>query len=187
MPTVARVQTGSVVGLEGALVEVEVDLAQGLPAVTVVGVPDAAVQEARERVRAAIRHMGCTFPTRTITINLAPAEVRKEGAAFDVPRALGILGTSGAVELPSGPTLFLGELSLDGAMRHTHGVLPLVALARANGIGTVIVPASDAPEAALIEEVQVIGAPSLLALVQHLKWRGTDPSVLPKRSSGLGR
>ena len=184
---VARVQTGSGVGLEGALVEVEVDLAQGLPAVTVAGVPDAAVQEARERVRAAIRHMGCTFPARRITINLAPAEVRKEGAAFDVPRALGILAASGAVELPSGPTLFLGELSLDGAMRHTHGALPLVALARANGIGTVIVPASDAPEAALIEEVQVIGAPSLLALVQHLKWRGTDPSVLPKRSSGLGR
>ena len=184
---VARVQTGSGVGLEGALVEVEVDLAQGLPAVTVVGVPDAAVQEARERVRAAIRHTGWTFPARRITINLAPAEVRKEGAAFDVPIALGILAASGAMELPSGPTLFLGELSLDGAMRHTHGALPLVALARANGIGTVIVPASDAPEAALIEEVQVIGAPSLLALVQHLKWRGTDPSVLPKRSSGLGR
>ena len=110
---VARVQTGSVVGLEGALVEVEVDLAQGLPAVTVVGLPDAAVQEARERVRAAIRHTGFTFPARRITINLAPAEVRKEGAAFDVPIALGILAASGAVELPSSPTLFLGELSLE--------------------------------------------------------------------------
>ena len=178
---VARVQTGSVVGLEGALVEVEVDLAQGLPAVTVVGLPDAAVQEARERVRAAIRHTGFTFPARRITINLAPAEVRKEGAAFDVPIALGILAASGAVELPSSPTLFLGELSLDGAMRHTNGVLPLVSLARANGIGTVIVPASDAPEAALIEEVQVIGAPSLLALVQHLN--GEEP-IPPFSRSG---
>ena len=178
---VARVQTGSVVGLEGALVEVEVDLAQGLPAITVVGLPDAAVQEARERVRAAIRHAGFTFPARRITINLAPAEVRKEGAAFDVPSALGILAASGAVELPSSPTLFLGELSLNGAMRHTNGVLPLVALARANGIGTVIVPASDAPEAAPIEEVQVIGVPSLLALVQHLN--GAEP-IAPFSRSG---
>jgi magnesium chelatase family protein len=165
---VARVRTGSVVGLEGALVEVEVDLAQGLPAFTVVGLPDTAVQEARERVRAAIRHAGFTFPARRITVNLAPAEVRKEGAAFDVPIALGVLAAAGALDLPQSPVLFIGELSLDGALRHTTGVLPLVALARASGIGTVVVPACDAPEAALIEGVAVIGAPTLLSLVQHL-------------------
>ena len=173
---VARVRTGSVVGLEGTLVEVEVDLAQGLPAVTVVGLPDTAVQEARERVRAAIRHAGFTFPARRITINLAPAEVRKEGASFDVPIALGILAAAGAITLPEAPMLFVGELSLDGALRHTTGVLPLVALARASGIGTVVVPACDAPEAALIEGVAVIGAPSLLALVQHLSGEAPLPA-----------
>src|SRR5690606_6622177 len=141
--------TCAVVGLEGAIVEVEVDISAGQVGLTLVGLPDASVQEAKERVRAAIRNSGCVFPLRRITVNLAPADLKKEGPAYDLPIAIGILASSGQVELKSEPTLFLGELSLDGALRHTHGILPMVALAREKGICSVYVPQVDALEAAL--------------------------------------
>ena len=133
-----------------------------------VGLPDVAVQEARERVRAAVRNSGYTFPLKRVTVNLAPAEVRKEGTGYDVPIAVGVLAASGDVPLPPEPTMFLGQLSLDGGLRHTTGILPLVALARERNVSTVVVPAVDAPEAALIEGVQVIPAPSLADLTRHL-------------------
>jgi magnesium chelatase family protein len=169
----ARVLTGATAGLEGAVVEVEVDLAQGLPGFTVVGLPDVAVQEARERVRAAVRNSGYAFPLKRVTVNLAPAEVRKEGAGYDVPIAVGVLAAAGEVPLPAEPTMFLGELSLDGALRHTTGILPRVALAREQRFGTVVVPAVDAPEAALVEGVRVIPARTLADLARHLS--GEDP------------
>jgi magnesium chelatase family protein len=164
----ARVLTGATAGLDGAAVDVEVDIAQGLPGFNVVGLPDVAVQEARERVRAAVRNSGYTFPLKRVTVNLAPAEVRKEGTGYDVPIAVGVLAASGDVPLPPEPTMFLGQLSLDGGLRHTTGILPLVALARERNVPTVVVPAVDAPEAALIEGVQVIPAPSLADLTRHL-------------------
>ena len=164
----AKVLTGAAVGLDCSVVQVEVDLANGLPNFTVVGLPDAAVQEARERVRAAVRTSGFQFPMRRVTVNLAPAEVRKEGAGFDVPIAVGILAATGMVPQPPEPRLFLGELSLDGTLRHTNGVLPLVALAREQGIKSVVVPAADAAEAALIEGVEVLPAETLLQLARHL-------------------
>jgi magnesium chelatase family protein len=172
----AKILTGATTGLDGALVEVEVDLAQGLPKATIVGLPDAAVQEARERVRAAIRNSGLPFPMKRITVNLAPAEVRKEGAGFDVPIAIAILAAAGLVPAPKEPILFLGELSLDGALRHTTGVLPLVALAREQRIKTVVVPAVNAAEAALIEGIDVIPAESLRHLAMHLCG---DPLIAP--------
>jgi magnesium chelatase family protein len=129
----------AVVGLEGALIEVEVDIGQGLPAFSIVGLPDAAVNEAKERVRAAIKNSGGIFPMRRITVNLAPADLRKEGPAYDLPIAVAILMASEQIPALSAAgdvvgaesALFLGELSLDGSLRHTHGILPMVALARA--------------------------------------------------------
>src|ERR1700751_1142344 len=153
----ATARSWAVVGLEGALVEVEVDLSNGMPGFMIVGLPDAAVNEAKERVRAAIKNSACLFPFKRITVNLAPADLRKEGPVYDLPIAVGILMASG--EIPaneqSQETLFLGELSLDGTVRHTNGILPMVALAREKQIKAVFVPAVDAMEATLIDGVQV--------------------------------
>src|SRR3990170_4519094 len=124
----AKALSCAVVGLEGALVEVEVDIAPGLPAFSIVGLPDAAVQESKERVRAAIRNSGCMFPARRITVNLAPTDIKKEGPAYDLPIAVGILLASEQSSLDGRRAVFLGELSLDGALRHTAGILPLVSL-----------------------------------------------------------
>lgn len=130
----ASVRTSAVVGLEGYIVEVEVDIAPGLPSFTIVGLPDTAVQESRERVRAAIRNSGCEFPMRRITVNLAPADVRKAGPSYDLPIAVGILESSGQVSSSPESALFLGELSLDGSLRHTGGVLPMVSVAAGQGL-----------------------------------------------------
>ncbi len=153
----AKVRSCAVVGLEGAIVEVEVDLSNGLAAFMIVGLPDTAVNEAKDRVRAAIKNSGCLFPFKRITVNLAPADLRKEGPAYDLPIAIGILLASGqiAAEEQIAEYLFLGELSLDGSVRHTNGILPMVALAREKQVESVFVPAIDAMEATLIEGVAI--------------------------------
>ncbi len=175
-----KVQTCAIIGLDGALVEVEVDIGHGLPAFTIVGLPDTAVQEAKERVRAAIKNCGCVFPQRRITVNLAPADLRKEGPAYDLPIAVGILLASEQLIADTQQCLFLGELSLDGGLRHTHGILPMVAVARKAGIGTVFVPAVDALEAALVDEVSVIPVTHLAQLVAHLRGdQLIEPFVAP--------
>ena len=177
----ARVTSCAVVGLEGALVEVEVDIAPGLPAFNIVGLPDAAVQEARERVRAAIRNSGLVFPLKRITVNLAPADLKKEGPAYDLPIAVGIMMSSEQVPIQEEQALFLGELSLDGGLRHTGGMLPMVAVGQDKGIGRVYVPAADAPEAALVDGAEVLPVFSLAELAAHL--RGDRP-IAPYRSDG---
>ncbi len=164
----AKSQTCAVVGLDGYIVQVEVDIAAGLPSFNIVGLPDTAVQEAKERVRAALRNSGCEFPMRRITVNLAPADLKKAGPAYDLPIAVGILLSSGQIELPDEPSLFLGELSLDGSVRHTNGVLPMVSVAREQGFTSVYVPTADAAEAALIAGIQVYATPTLATLVSHL-------------------
>ena len=164
----AKSQTCAVAGLDGFIVQVEVDISNGLPAFNVVGLPDTAVQEARERVRAALRNSGCEFPMRRITVNLAPADMKKAGPAYDLPIAVGILLSSGQIYLPDEASLFLGELSLDGSLRHTNGVLPMVSVARDQGFSAVYVPTADAAEAALVEGIQVYPTPTLAALVSHL-------------------
>src|SRR5881275_2919424 len=134
----AKVFTGAVVGLDGVLVEVEVDIArQGLANFQVVGLPDAAVQEARERVRAAIKNSGLVFPYRRMVVGLAPAELRKSGPSYDLPIAVGILLASGQVTGDVSKVVFLGELSLDGTLRHLQGVLPLGGRARDRGMTTI--------------------------------------------------
>ena len=128
----AKVRSCAVIGLEGALIEVEIDLSNGLAGFMIVGLPDTAVNEAKDRVRAAIKNSGCLFPYKRITVNLAPADLRKEGPAYDLPIAIGILMASGQINLDEQVSeyLYLGELSLDGGVRHTNGILPMVALAR---------------------------------------------------------
>jgi len=165
----AKVKSAAVVGLEGAVVEVEVDLSPGLPSFTIVGLPDKAVQEARERVRSAIRNSYYKFPNRRITVNLAPADLKKEGPAYDLPIAVGILMSSGQLNADLTHSVFLGELSLDGKLRHTHGVLPMVSLARDKGLSTIFVPLDDAKEASLIDNIHIFPTESLAQLVVHLQ------------------
>lgn len=166
----AKILSGAVVGLEAVPVTVEVDIASmGLPSFTIVGLPDKAVEESRERVRAAIKNSGAEFPAKRITVNLAPADLPKVGPAYDLPIALGILIASG--QLPTQPkdSLFVGELSLDGGLRHTNGILPLAMLAKEKGLtDRVFVPSHDAQEAAMISGIHVYGVVSLLSLYHHL-------------------
>jgi len=165
----AKVKTAAVVGLEGHMVDVEVDISSGLPAVTVVGLPDAAVQEAKERVRAAIRNSGFNFPMKRIVVNLAPADLKKAGPSYDLPIAIGILLSSEQMSTDSSRAIFLGELSLDGSLRHTHGILPMVALAREENFDTIVVPEVDAREASMIEGAKIIPVASLSQLVGYLQ------------------
>ncbi|NJK79673.1 MAG: YifB family Mg chelatase-like AAA ATPase [Chloroflexaceae bacterium] len=164
----ARVFSCAVNGLDGVMVEVEVDIAQGLPAFTIVGLGDTAVHESRERVRAAIRNSGLSFPMRRLTINLAPADLRKVGPAYDLPMAIGLLLASEQVAADVSRSIFLGELALDGAVRHADGILPMVAAARGWDIDTVYVPYEDAAEAALVEGLTIIPVRTLHNLVAHL-------------------
>src|SRR5438067_7060703 len=162
----ACITTAAVLGLEGRLVELQVDIAhQGLPNFFLVGLPTHVVREARERVRTAIKNSGLVFPLRRITVNLAPAELPKQGPAYDLPLALAILVASGQVEQPGQDVMFLGELSLDGRLRHIRGILPMVSTARAAGLMQVYVPAEDGSEAALLQGVEVLPVASLGDLV----------------------
>jgi magnesium chelatase family protein len=177
----AKVRSGAIIGLDGAIVEVEVDISSGLPSFTIVGLPDAAVQEAKERVRAAIRNSGGTFPMKRIVVNLAPADLKKAGPSYDLPIAVGILLSSEQVDSDVAQAMFLGELSLDGGLRHTNGVLPMVALAHEEGIPTVIVPDADAREASLIEGVRIIPMASLSQLVSYLQGEISAPEYKPDK------
>ncbi len=165
----AKVLSAAIVGLDAEPVEVEVDIVNGQPYFALVGLPDAAVRESRDRVYAAIKNSGFNFPLHRITVNLAPADLRKEGPAYDLPIAVGVLAATSQVwaNLLEG-ALFLGELSLEGALRHTKGVLPLAAMARERGLRRLFVPADDAAEAALMPDLDVFAVRNLAELVDHL-------------------
>ena len=177
----ARVFSCAVIGLDGVVVDVEVDTGGGLPNMVIVGLPDTAVQESRERVQSAVKNAGFYYPRKRVTVNLAPASVRKEGPAYDLPIAVGVLIATGQLDPESvEDTLIIGELSLDGGVRHVKGVLPMAALARAEGVRTVVVPAVDAAEAALIPDITVIPALTLNALYDHLSGENPlDPALPP--------
>jgi magnesium chelatase family protein len=165
----ARVSSCAVIGLDGAVVQTEVDVSNGMPSFVIVGLPDTAVQESRERVQAAVKNSGLSFPYRRVTVNLAPADLRKEGPAYDLPIAVGLLVASGQVPGDGlEQTLMVGELSLDGSVRHVRGVLPMTVLARRLGLKRVFVPACDAREAALIPDLEVYPVEHITALVRHL-------------------
>lgn len=179
----ATVLSCATVGLDGLLVQVEVDVGHGLPAFFIVGLPDTAIQEAKERVKAAIRNAGARFPHGHVTVNLAPADVRKEGPAYDLPIAVGILVASGQVDADLSDTIVVGELGLDGAVRHINGILPMVSLARSAGLRRAFVPQADAPEAALVAGVEVLPLASLADLLAHLD--GSRPIAPYQADEGM--
>jgi magnesium chelatase family protein len=158
----SRVLSGALNGIDALLIEVEVDLAMGMPSMAVVGLPEAAVRESKDRVRAALRNCGYDFPPRRITVNLAPADVKKEGSAYDLPIALGILAASGAMpETQLADYAALGELSLDGRVKPIRGALPIAAAARRMGLRRLLLPAVNTAEAAVIDGIDVIPIESL--------------------------
>jgi len=166
----AKVLSAAVVGIDAILVDVEVDIAQGLPQFATVGLPDGAVKESKDRVKAALKNSGYDFPARRITANLAPADLKKEGSAFDLPISIGILAATGTI---TGDRLsryiLLGELSLDGSLKPVRGALPVAVAARQAGLSGVIVPKENAAEAAVVEGVEVLPAATLADVVQFLR------------------
>jgi magnesium chelatase family protein len=165
----ACVRTAAVFGIEAVAVNVEVDVSFGLPMFTMVGLPDTSVRESRDRVRAAIRNCGFEFPSERVTVNLAPADVRKAGAAFDLPIALGVLAAAGIVECRAvEDVVLLGELSLDGGIQAARGVLPIAVAARAQGATTLLLPAPNAAEAAVVAGLRIWPVTSLTEAVRVL-------------------
>jgi len=172
----ARVLSASTYGIEAYVVEVEVDLALGTPLFTTVGLPEGAVRESKDRVQAAIKNSGFKFPLRRITVNLAPADIKKEGAAFDLPIALGILAAHGEVPpLPLREYIMLGELSLDGSLRPVKGVISVALDCRQRGIKGLILPRANVGEAAVVGGINALPADSLAEVVDFL--RGTREIV----------
>jgi len=165
----ARVWSASIVGIDAVKVGVEIDVSGGLPGIVMVGLPDTAVQESRERVKAALKNAGYAFPVRKIVINLTPADLRKEGPSFDLPISVGILAASEQVNAQLlGDYLFLGEVSLDGSLRPVAGVLPIAAAARNLGIAGLVIPESNVREAAVVQGLAVYGFKHLSAVADFL-------------------
>ena len=181
--TLAKVLSCAVAGLEGEIVECEVDVSRrGLNSLAMVGLPDTAVKEAKDRVESAIKNSGIRFPQGRIIVNLAPADLRKEGPTYDLPIAVGIMVAAGQVVADVADSVFLGELSLDGVVRHAQGILPMVALARERGIRNAYVPSVDAAEAALLPGITIYAVDTLAALMDHLS--GAAP-IAPTVSGGI--
>lgn len=165
---VSKAITATTIGLDAYKIDVEVDFVHSLPNISIVGLPDTAVSEARERVRSAVKNSGFTFPALRVVVNLAPADIKKEGTNFDLPIAIGILTEGGFIDSEKVKDIaFLGELSLDGALRGVNGVLSLVSGLKNIGIKTVIVPSINSHEAALVEGIEVLGAEYLSDVVNH--------------------
>ena len=173
----ARVLSAALLGVEAVLVRVEVDVASGLPAFTTVGLPDSAVRESRERVRTAIRNAGFGFPSDRITVNLAPADLRKEGASFDLPIALGILAATGLLKRRDEPFAVVGELALDGQIQPVRGTLAVTLACRKRGIGTLLVPADNRAEAGAVGGIRAIGATTLREAVGLLNGEIAESAV----------
>ena len=166
------IKSMSLQGLDGFLVDVQVDVSSGMPNWEVVGLPDATVRESKERVRTAIRNSGYEFQSRRIVINLAPADTRKEGSFFDLPIAIGILQDFEVIKYQNmEDTVFVGELSLNGNLTKVNGVLPMCIEAKKLGIKRVILPKENAGEAAVVDDLEIIGAISLKEVVEYLNGR----------------
>jgi magnesium chelatase family protein len=178
----ASLRTAAVFGIDACAVRVEVDVGFGFPSFTMVGLPDTSVRESRDRVRAAIRNSGFEFPQHRVTINLAPADVRKAGSSFDLPIALGILAASGVLSRRQvDDVVVFGELSLDGTIQATRGALPVAVAARRDGVPAILLPSSNACEAAVVEPLQVVPADSLVEAVEALNAPPGVPCRPPPR------
>ena len=172
---VVAIHSLGLLGISGYGVQVECDLSGGLPAFELVGLPDAAVKEAKERVRAAIRNAGFSFPVSRITVNLSPADRRKEGTVYDLPILLGILKASGALDAGLDDAAFVGEIGLTGEVRPVKGMLPMALCAREMGLRRLFVPADNAPEATLARDIEVYPVSTLPQLIGHLTGRESIP------------
>jgi len=165
----AKILSSAVIGIDAYIVEVEVDIAQGLPSFTTVGLPEGAVRESKERVKAAIKNSGYHFPSDRITVNLAPADIKKEGSGFDLPMALGILGATGLIPRAAyADYLFLGEMSLDGLIRPVKGVLPMAIAARELNLRGIFLSPENAPEAGVVDGIHIYPVQTLSQVVQTL-------------------
>ena len=174
------VKSFGVSGVGGFAVAVEVYISGGLPGFEIVGLPDAAVREARERVRAAIKNNGFRFPPSRLTVNLAPADRKKAGTLYDLPILIGILAAQGEIDAPSGDCAFLGELALDGSLRRVSGALPMAIAAERSGVKKLFLPAENAAEAAFAESVEVYGVESVRDLIAHLRGeKEISPAAAP--------
>ena len=186
---VSRVRSLGIKGIGGYEVSVECSTAQGLPDFSIVGLPDAAVREARDRVRAAIKNAGLTFPVSRITVNLAPADTRKAGTTYDLPVLLGILASAGQIKQPPEDCAFIGELSLAGALRPVRGALPMALAAARAGIRRLFVPAENASEAAFAEGLEVYGARDITQLLEYFRGQteleqAEPPDIRARRAGG---
>lgn len=176
---VNKVTTATVIGLDAYNVSVETDVLNGIPAFSIVGLPDTAINEARDRVRSAIKNSGFTFPAKKVVINLAPADLKKEGSNFDLPIAVGLLVEEEVLsEEKLKDFAFIGELSLDGSLRGVTGVLPLILGLKAHGIKNVFVPKINASEAALAGDINIFGVSCLCDVVNHFADSKIAPTII---------
>jgi magnesium chelatase family protein len=177
---IAKVLSGAISGIEAYLVDVEIDISQGLPSFSTVGLPDVSVKESKDRIKAAIKNSGLRFPSKRITVNLAPAGVKKEGAAFDLPMAVGILAAQDQVSRAKLHSyLLVGELSLDGMLRSIKGALPLAVVAREEGLEGIILPWDNQQEAAVVRDMKVFGLHSLPEVIEFLDdGKSIDPTFV---------
>lgn len=177
--TVSHILTAALQGLEAVEVVAEVDMANSLPGISIVGLPDAAVNESKERIRSAIKNSSYNFPVKKVVINLAPADLKKEGSGFDLPMAVGILGCSGVIDVEKTKGFaFCGELSLDGRLRAVNGILPIVASLKNRGVQAVILPEDNVKEAALVSGIDIYPAEKLGDVVSMFCFE--EPKLLPR-------
>jgi magnesium chelatase family protein len=176
----AKVNSAALYGIDALRVGVEIDLASGLPQLATVGLPEGAVKESKDRIRAAVKNCGYTFPAKRNTINLAPADIKKEGSAYDLPMAVGILAAEGLIDKNRLEDYFLiGELSLDGSVKSVRGALPIAMAAKKEKVRGLILPEQNAPEAAVVSEVEVLGVRDLPQVIEFLNGtRAISPTVV---------
>ena len=163
----SRVQSASTIGLNGQKIEIEVDMTQGLPGITIVGLPDTAINEAKERIRLGLKNSGIILPQKRFVLNLAPAEVKKIGTAYDLPMAIAILKALELIQFPEKDYIILGELGLDGGVRSVQGILPITVYAKENNIPYLIIPANNAKEASLVEGVNILAINHIQEIIDH--------------------
>jgi magnesium chelatase family protein len=180
--SLAKIYSATVVGLNAEPVEVEVDISNGKIGLTIVGLPDRVVEESKERVRSAIKNSDASFPMRRITVNLAPADVRKEGPVFDLPIAVGILIASKQISDDFSKTIFLGELSLDGTLRSVNGILSVTEMAVKNGFEKVFLPTENMAEGLILEGLEIFPVENLVQLIKHFKGEET---IIGQKSGGI--
>lgn len=177
----AKVKGYSIIGIKGHPIDIEVDLANGLPQFQIVGLPDSSIRESKDRVRAAIKNSNYEFPLKRITVNLAPADIRKEGSAFDLPISIGILLAAEQIKIHNTvnieETLLIGELSLDGTLQSVNGILPIAIAAKENGIKNIIIPENNYNEASLVIGINVFGFSNIKEVINYLENTNTNKSI----------